>query len=355
MKIGTLTFHRAQNYGGVLQCYALIDFLRQQGFDAEVIDYRCRPMESIYKLIKMDTFGNALQSVRTFVPKYKARRLFDSFRFKYIPMSSFQIHEPRELIDQYDVTLVGSDQVWCPRIVGGIDPVYFGDYSEMIRKVSYAASDEQRIYTEEQQQKLRKCLAGFSNISVREDVFAEELRKYTDKEIVSVCDPTLLLTKEDYMKIAEDPNKDEYVLYYQQVSDRRIKNIIIDTARQIGAKKVVVVTGPNEKYDYPKTYYNTSNLSVNKFLGLFKNAKCVFTTSFHGTAFSIVFRKDFYFVDNSWADRSTNLLSKVGLLDRLISPEKYVKFSKVDYSKVEQKIDAYRSHSMKFLNNALNH
>ncbi|WP_028911843.1 polysaccharide pyruvyl transferase family protein [Prevotella sp. MA2016] len=354
MKIGTLTFHRAQNYGGVLQCYALLKFLQNQGYDVEVVDYRCPKIERAYRIIDTYSFKSILASLLYLAKRIKAKKNFASFRKKYLKISDKKFKSPGDFSGQYDICIMGSDQVWTLRLVGGFNPIFYGDFSPSIRKIGYAVSiAEINHFSVEERNVMAKHIDNFTRFSTREDSFRDEMIRLSGKKVYSVLDPSLLLSMNEYDPILELPQEENYILYYQQEYHPLTKNLIVDIAHQVGAKMVVVVTGTKEHYDIPCHYYDTDSLSVPKFLGLFKKAKVVFTSSFHGTAYSIVFRKDFYFVANYAPDRARNLLVKCGAEDRLVYSTDKVAFSKVDYSKVEPCLENHRKESMQFLISAI--
>ena len=354
MKIGTLTFHRARNYGGVLQSYALVKFLQLRGYDVEVADYRCPKIESAYKLWKTDSIKSFLSSFLHYGENCRARKNFEYFRKNYITIGNTVYKNPDDFTNQYDLCIIGSDQVWTPRLVGGYNPIYYGFFSHAIRKIGYAVSvAEVSYYSKEELTEMAKYVKNFSHFSTREDSFCQEMRILSGRDVITVLDPSLLLTKEDYESIVEEPEEKNYVLYYQQEYNPLTRVLIENLSRQINASKIIVVAGRDEIYNYPYKHYTKASLSVNKFLGLIKNAKFVFTSSFHGTAYSLVFRKDFYFVANAAPDRARCLLQVCGAEDRLIQSDDNIQFSKVDYSKVEPRLNAARKKSIDFLINAI--
>lgn len=354
MRIGTLTFHRAHNYGGVLQSYALVKFLQLKGYNAEIADYRCPQIEAVYKIWKMDSIKSLLKSLINFPKNIRAYKNFKRFRNQCMTISKLVYRKPEDFSNQYDVCIMGSDQVWTPRLVGENNPIYYGNFARNIRKIGYAVSvAEISYYSSEVLKSMAEHVKNFSHFSTREESFGIEMKRLSGRDVVTVLDPSLLLTKEDYEQIVENPKEIDYILYYQQEYHPLTKTIIERVARQMKASMIIIVTGKEEKYDYPYKYYSKSTLSVNKFLGLIKNAKFVFTSSFHGTAYSLIFRKDFYFVANAAPDRARNLLIKCGAEDRLINSTDSVQFSKVDYSKVEPKLNAARQQSIDWLIKAI--
>ena len=354
MKIGTLTFHRAQNYGGVLQSYALVKFLQMRGYDAEIVDYHCPKIEAAYKLWNTKSIKSLIASAVFYPRNLHAKRIFEDFRKRYLTISSQSFYKAEDFTNQYDLCIMGSDQVWTLRLVGGFNPVFYGDFSSKIRKVGYAVSvAEIGRFSDDERLKMSDCIINFSHFSTREESFGKEMARLSGKEVKTVIDPSLLLSKEEYESIIEEPEEKDYVLYYQQEFNPHTKELIVDVARQVGAKMIVVVTGPKEDYGFPYRHYSTSNLSVNKYLGLFKNAKVIFTSSFHGTAYSLVFRKDFYFVETKAPDRAKNLLRKCDAMERVVLPTDKAVFSRVDYSKIEPKLLTFRDYSIDYLINAI--
>lgn len=354
MKIGTLTFHRAQNYGGVLQSYALVKFLQMNGYDAEIVDYHCPSIDAAYKLWNTRNIKTIASSAFYLYKNIKSKLIFAQFRKKILTISKQAYFCADDFVDQYDVCIMGSDQVWTLRLIGGFNPVFYGDFSSKIRKIGYAVSvADINNFSENERLRMSEHLKNFSHFFTREESFGKEMSRLSGKDIITVIDPSLLLSGKDYEGIIEEPDEKDYVLYYQQEYDPQSKKLIVDVAKQVGAKKIVIITGRKESYDFPYVYYGTDSLSVPKFLGLVKNARVVFTTSFHGTAYSLVFNKDFYYIGRKTSDRAKNLLIKCGALDRAVLPSEKIEFTKVDYKQVEPKLLTFRQLSINALIGAI--
>lgn len=349
MKIGTLTFHRACNYGGVLQCFALVKALKKMGYDAEVVDYRSQAIEDSYTIIKTNGIKNFIASILSFPVTQKSINNFKEFRNKFIPISSNVYHSASELSDKYDLCFIGSDQVWSKRINRGFDSVYWGQFNG--RKASYAASmGTDHNYTEAENNQIKSFLANFDNLSTREDSLRDELLSLTDKPIQTVIDPTLLLSREDYEAIAIKPKEDNYVLYYQMEYHPQSKDFVTNIAKQLGCK-VITLMGPNENYEGVEHLHKTvPQVKVEEFVGYILNAKCVIASSFHGTALPIAMKKDFYFLANFQADRSENLLRYLGALDRMRTSTDIIAFSHVDYSLLLPRLSSFVQNSKNFIN-----
>ena len=349
MKIGTLTFHRACNYGGVLQCFALVKTLNKMGYDAEVVDYRSHAIEDSYKILNTNGVKNFIASLLQFPSSQKKIQNFNEFRNKFIPISSTIYHSAVELSDRYDLCFIGSDQVWSKRINRGFDSVYWGQFKG--RKASYAASmGTDHNYSEAENNEIKRFLMNFDFLSTREDSLRDELLSLTDKPIQTVIDPTLLLSREDYEAIAIKPKETDYVLYYQMEYHSQSKDFVANIAKQLGCK-VITLMGPNENYIGVEHIHKTvPQVNVQEFIGYILNAKCVIASSFHGTALPIAMRKDFYFLANYESDRSENLLKYVGALDRMKKSTENINFSNVDYSTVIPKLEMFIHDSLSFIN-----
>lgn len=356
MKIGILTFHRACNYGAVLQCYAMQETLKALGHEVEVVDYRAYNIEKTYKLIKtyngIKTFVRSLLTMRF---SYNQSKNFKSFRDIYLDVSKISYPTAESLKDtDYDCFVIGSDQVWSQRINCGYDPVYWGAFCPTSRKISYAASmGGHQPLNNDEIELINKYIDAFHASSVREDVLRDELNGLLrNKKTTLVLDPTLIAPVSVYEKILVKPTESNYVLYYQQGHHPYTKEIVANVANQLGCN-VIVVAGEKEKYSVPYLFYNQADLSIPEFLGLFKYARFVFASSFHGTAFSIVFEKDFYYVGNARIERSKSLLNQLGLFDRMIFSDKLVDPSAVDYDSIRERKDELIKESLSFLKKAI--
>ena len=358
MKIGILTFHCAHNYGAVLQCYATQEFLKNKGHDVEIIDYRPSFLLKPYKLIDKNRFVSKnlilfakkaiMESLMLF---YRIKRWygFESFIKNKLNLSSI-VYE-KNIPDDYDVYIIGSDQVWSPKITQGFDNVYFADFSFVkgTRKyIAYAASMEVQSLNIEQKKFLSKALMPFDNISVREKNLCDLLQPLTLKEIYQVLDPTLLIDSSIWNKIAISPKiPQKYVLVYQVRVNERTVQIANNIAKQIGG--IVIETVAWLHRGCFKNKYQTA--SPETFLGLIKHATCIVTTSFHGTAFSVVFNKPFYtlLLNDGGDSRSLSLLESVGLSERAISLQENPVFTSIDYSEANIKLNLIRKESSKIL------
>ncbi len=326
MKIGIITFHSAHNYGAVLQAYALQEFLKSHGNDVEIIDYRPKSFNSNFPAPRLENLSRAQKILRWIfcIPKnslsfpFRVRRSrgFKKFISEKMQLSREQFSESDRVPElDFDALVFGSDQIWNHEITHGIDKIFVGNFRvpEKTKKISYAASAGGVTKTLGENQDFVSELKNFDEISVREQELAEVLQPKFPKKIETVVDPTLLVEKSLWDKIAHVPAEKKYVLVYKVSGAQHVDEIARKIAKILDAKIVEISSGqirPNIKITE----------TPEQFLGWFKNADFVVTTSFHGTAFSIANKKPFFYVGNGNAgeNRSKQILSALGLSERFV-------------------------------------
>lgn len=356
MKIGMLTFHCAHNYGAVLQCYALQEMLKGMGHTVEIIDYRPYYLRVPYDVINLHRIQsrNPLRLVKRAISETLSlpqriirHRKFDSFIKHYLNLS-----KSAGISSDYDVYVMGSDQIWNPKITNGFDGVYFGylPFPKVKKKyIAYAASMETEQLDSAEEDYLRKSLKNFDAISVRETQLATLLQPLTDKKVSVVLDPTLLADSSVWnIFFGQKPLNRKYVLVYQVRVDKNTLRIARHIASQLDAEVVAISSYPTCRKCC--NLYQTE--SPQDFVNWIKHASCVVTTSFHGTAFSIILNRPFYSLALGTGDtRSASLLKLVGLEDRLIDKTASPSFQEIDYTgiKVNERLERYRNDSRAFL------
>lgn len=335
MKIGILTFHRAHNYGAVLQAYALKEYLKSMHLDVEVVDYVPTYFESSYKKIG---FKNILSSslykmIRNicFYPQIKKRNnAFINFIEKKISPSQIKYTE-KDIIEGYDVLVYGSDQIWNGVHTNGPDNVFWG-YSTTLstKKIVYAASSSVNFFKLGILQYVKNALSNFDYLSLREENVLSIIKNLTDKYVEHVVDPTLLLSKEDWeSKFDLKKLEHDYILVYQVRENPLTLRIAKEYAKKHDLKIIILTKMVYQRFDM----HLNQTASPEDFVQLIKNATLVLTTSFHGTIFSLIFRKNFYTIDinSEINERSLSILSAIGLQDRLISAMP-IQYTDVDYN-----------------------
>ena len=361
MRIGILTFHCAHNYGAVLQAYALQEYLSGKGHIVEIIDYRPSYLTEPYRVKlfwfrffsknPIECMGRFLNESFYYLPmRYKRWFAFEHFIKKQLNLSAPIIG--KQIPEMYDAYIVGSDQIWNPKLTGGIfDDVYFAhfNFEKGDKKyISYAASMGATTLSEDEKKHYLKRLVDFDKISVRENVLADLLQPLSNKPIAHVVDPTLLVGKDYWRKITKIPfSGKKYVLVYAITRDAIVFEKAKNLANQLNIEVIELTSGIVKE----KGKYQTS--SPAHFLGAIKNAEFVITTSFHATIFSILFNTPFYTVllgggENS---RVSSLLKMLDLQERIkreddiVMPE-----TLINWGKTNELLEKIRKNSIDFIN-----
>ena len=352
MRIGILTFHRAHNYGAVLQCYALQEILKSKGHDVQVVDYHQPWIEDQYDLLSWNMLkrncGSATQCLNYLKGNLKKWLLapdkaknFHDFREKFLNLS---LPCTDVLPQNYDCYVIGSDQLWSLHCLGGKhDAVYLGGFERPAGShlVGYAISADVNS-VQKSAGLLKAAVPGFDALSMREKEVADVVAQITGC-LCQVClDPTLLTDASLWNPLLTPVEQDEYVLMYEVRWNPQTKGLLRKKAEELAAE-----VGPHCKViDLSRV-----NRPVTEFVSLFRNAKYVVTTSFHGIVFSIIFGIPFYAFP-LWAGydlRYTELLKSLGAEERLLSFDTPMKPFAMDFKPIKDKLSERRKSSFEFI------
>ena len=364
-KIYTATFHGANNYGAVLQAYALQKFLLDQGYVTEILDYDNLSISKANKVfVKIDgniikTFLFTLKNILFLRKIYLRNQNFNAAR-KMLKLTSYFADCAKLPIKNIkgDIFIVGSDQIWSSIHTGGIDDIYTLNFSNSIKKISYGASCGNVNVMEENKNEFKKRLNSFDYLSVRENSTCEYLNKLLDKKVSVVLDPSLLLKTCDWVNFAGSNRlvEEKYIFAYEVSKGNQLYyDVVNELARKTGYKIVFF-----DKNDY-KHLYKYKKLSFFtagpiEWVNLILNAEYVVTSSFHGTAFSVALNKKLFVVLSASPDRLTTLIDKVKLNDCIvknINDFDRVYNSSIDWKEVNKLLEAERKKSADWLTNAI--
>lgn len=352
MKILLTTLHsQNNNFGSVLQAYALYTYLEKQGYEVEILDYR-------------PFYSNGITGIRRFFTKIAANMLFlipyliRSRRFETFisaqkltrRYSSYRELERKPPVA--DVFLIGSDQVWNTEYRCGNDNAYYLKFVHSPNKLSYAASLGRKVEKTEELVKLKNRLSDFKAVSLREEVSALQLQKIGMTQARYVLDPVFLLDREHYRQLERRVNAENYILAYVIQKDPFMEKVITMLAARLN-KKVIQIGGFAKKCQADEIVRTAGPA---EFLAYVAQADFVITSSFHGTAFSLIYQKQFAVVmPPTNRLRVENILNSAGLLKRVIhTPDDLAIVDQViDYSKVQPNLNRLREISKHFLNDAL--
>lgn len=354
-KIGIITFHRALNYGAVLQSYALQKTVTSLGANCEIVDYICPKISHDYKpfrIYKNDVPKSFAKSCVMCRRRAKRRNAFKPFFENYLVKSqkSYTPDMLGSLKYDYDLFIAGSDQVWSPRCVG-FDPAYFLTFADDVQKYSYAASIATNIIPTELYEEYKNRLSGFQTFSVREQSSVKLIKELTNKTAETHLDPTLLISADEWSKIAVSKINKPYILIFTANPPVSLVNF----ALKLSKEKKLPIYYINDAPHLVKHGINYIVApTVEEFVGYFKNAEYVVTNSFHGTAFSVIFNKNL-FVEfknkNGKNIRSQSLLKLLGI-NREITDGNADEIL-IDWQQVNQKLSLEVTRAISYIKNIL--
>lgn len=377
MKIGIITFHFVSNHGGVLQAFALQRYLEKSGHDVSIIDYRPAYHTVRYtawknpfiyaagywgKFKKNSMFRRMVLTLRSFVrciylnvrqTDRETAKYFNAFITAHLHLTKRYrtLEQIRKEPPQMEAYITGSDQLWNPDLFNGrFDEAYFLKFgSPSVLHISYAVSiggePDDRSYAQ-----LKDLCSELSAVSLRETSTKaiEAIGK-----VVHICiDPTLLNNAEDYLN-AEGKNGEEepYIFVYGLETNDAITKAVALAERKYGCR---VINGSPNRVRLSGCVKNIKSFGPDQFLSYVKNAVCVVTNSFHGTAFSVIYKKDFITVPHSARGRRmTELLTKTGLQERLWGDVSFDFERQINWNAVYQKLNELRYDSGDYLDSAL--
>lgn len=357
MKIGIITFHRPINFGAALQAFALSKKLDSMNVQNEIIDYRNEVQErqinnTNFKLakgvkskIKCLLFGRAYK---------KKEKKFRGFLNNNVNISEniYTKQNINETNKKYDMFMSGSDQVWNLNLTNKDYNYFLKFVKDKRQKKSYASSFGYSSIPDEYKEESKKYLEQYMSIAVREQQGKNIIFNLLNKECNVVLDPTLLLTKEEWLIYAKKPHfkiPEKYILLYAVSPTASDYNI----ARKLAKREKMKVVLINYTMMHVIGMKNCLDIGPEEFLWLISNSSLVVTNSFHGTAFSINFNKPFFVrlstKQNNGNSRIENLINLVDLKDRYIEEGSIKRNINIDWKKTNDRILVERKKSIEYL------
>ena len=357
-RVGVLTFHDYDNYGAGLQSYALQKKLLEAGYDAELINYSCPYIHHRFTLssLKKKGFVDYAYGVIGHICYMPRRKGFSRFRRQLrISPQVISCEELSALSAGYDVVVAGSDQLWDCSLTD-YDRTYFLNFTaEGTRRISYAVSMGEHYPDESFRQTMAQDLAAFDTILMREGYGADFVCTLTGKRPKVACDPTLLLTGEEWSRLAgeENPEKEGYILVYQLGVSPSLVRQAVELSKRTGLALHFIpfpLVGLARAHIHPAA-------DPCKWLRLIRDAEYVISDSFHGIVFSLLFERNFYAkVDGQHVNRRLmELLEQVGMTDRILSDQMLPPdaAASMDFTGCQEILDGIREKSLRLLNGAL--
>ncbi len=363
-RVGIITFHNSYNCGSMLESYAIHKYLLKKGIDNEIINFSNKGQKEFYSTFeKNNSLKRVIKNLIIFPYRKKINinnARYENFKNKNFILSNNEFINGKDIPDDYDIVIAGSDQIWNITIPDS-DDAYFLNWCKRGIKVAYAPSFGAKNLLNYSKNVNIYCeyLKDFDALSIREENGKKWIKELINVDVPILIDPTLLLDKFDYDKIIDDSlkPKERYIFFYAP----SFKNDICLFVKKIAKKyNLKVITWSTKSYC--KKFIKRFGFNLVKYedpsiyLSMIKNADIVFTTSFHGTIFSAIYGKKFFTIKNGSMygddDRVKTLLKQLYLEDRLIEYEfddlfDYMK--DVDYSKFNDVLPNLRSKAHKYL------
>ena len=366
MDINIVTITGESNYGNSLQNYAVIKTLESLGNNVFTLKTQYEPRFTVFSRNNLKQYIKVLfkrSNYFCFIRKFK----FHIFSNKYLNKTKYVVNENKpELSKKCDLLVFGSDQIWNftwgGRLCEGID-FYSGGFAPDIPKIAYSASIGASYIPDEKKEKFSQNLSGFKCISVREEQAKDILSELIDNKTTVTIDPTIMLSKNDWDKIAKKPsyiNKNEkFILtYFLGEKSNEVKDYIKEFSEKNSFR---IINLYNEYEDYNNiASVNDYCVDPREYIWLIKHSQIVFTDSFHGSVFSIIFHKNF-----RCFQRSKNIESMSSRMDTLFSTmktsdwcngdvnETFESLTKYDYKDVDTIIKEKRDFAKSYLKYAL--
>lgn len=364
MKIKTITCHDVYNVGASLQAYALATYLRNLGHEVEIIDYKPDYLSNHYRLFGLGNpaydrpFLREAYQIAKFPGRLRARfskrkKEYDRFTRELLPITETRYASNEELKrnpPEADAYFAGSDQIWNALFPNGRDPAFYLDFvPEGKVKASYAASFATDSIPEAWRNQIQQWIRGLDYVSVRESSGVKLVENMGISGAVQVLDPVFLLSAAQWERVEKKTNSAEpYVLVYDFDQNLAISKF---------AKQMVEKNGWKIYSILPCSYCDRcfSEEGPQAFINLVHNAQFVVSNSFHATAFSLIFHKQFAVFDRQEAinTRMRDLVDLAGINDRLLAANQTEVPSNIDYGEVQRKLDDAIMQSKEYIDRVL--
>jgi len=366
--IGTLTFHDEYNFGAVLQAFSLQRTIQSLGHANAIINF-ARPTRGTARRMFHFTLDRAsvihnLLSLSTLRSQMALRKRFAAFVNAQMTLTPESYHSAQALDESrlpFDVFVTGSDIVWQPAwLATSYASVYYLDFAKTGRRVAYAPSFGVSEIPPQHRGRIAEYLNRFDFLSAREESGCRIIRELTGREAMHVLDPTLLQPASEYDKVATAPSQSEpYILMYPMQESAELHRLASNVKRRLGLPLIAVVPVYRNRWKYEFADKVVYDAGPADFLGWLKHAAFVCTNSFHGTAFSIIYRKRFLASPSQIMNtRTIGLLERVGLESRQVHDADAVRehgdvLDPIDYASVELRLNQAVEESRNYLANAL--
>ena len=358
MRVGIITTWDDENYGNRLQHYAVQEIIKKamRGGEAVTIEYiddgtspTMQNVERFIRRLKAVTTYRCGKDGKLKIERAKRATNLRLFSMQHLVLDGGVItggHVPHGLNEKYDYFVVGSDQVWNPRF-NHATPELFLTFADKAKRIAYAPSFGISQLPDGTEKYFADMLSGIPHLSCREEAGSALITKLTGREALTLIDPTMMLTADEWLQVTNTqlPKNNYLLTYFLGRPSDEAYSFIASAAAQKGLE----IAALNDT-DNLALY----GIGIEDFLGYIYNAKIIFTNSFHGTVFSMLFRKPFVvFGREPMNSRIETLLNKFGQNVRKYPQVLSENIYDIDYSEMDAILAKERSVAMDYLRNAM--
>ncbi len=330
-KVGIITFHNSYNCGSMLESFAMQEIINKRGGESTIIDFSSKGQKEMYDVfIPNNSLKNIIKNILVIPHKKRIKNnnlLYEKFKKENFKLTNKSFSKMEELNDEkFDIVVAGSDQIWNITIPDS-DDAYFLPWVKKAKRVAYSPSfgSKNILKYSSNPEQYKEYLLKFNALSIRENNGKKWIKDLCSKDVEVLLDPTLLLDSTDYDKIMDNNYrpKNDYIFFYCPSFDTKICKFVKKISDKYNIKVIAWSTKSFyykfvSKYGFELVPYETPSL----YLSLIKNAKLIITTSFHGTIFSTIYKKNFITVKNGGMyeddDRVITLLDELNMKERLL-------------------------------------
>lgn len=374
MKVAIVNRTNLKNYGSLLQAYALCKAVEDLGHDSVIIWERGTIAKNYdFRLLKLcgiiakvvahphlaKNLVKSTESLNSETVSERTVELFDEFICEHIGVKYYKHSQmnPTKIGKDYDKFICGSDQVWCSTTLY-VDPLMYLRFAPKNKRIAYAPSLGRDFIPSYNQRQMRRYIMDIPFVSVRESMGQKLIKELTDRDAPVLVDPTLLISKEQWsmLKIPQSLNVKYLLFYFLSTPTKETQEKLL--AFIAGKGNVIVALNSRLEYLEDKIKVLYPDCGPGEFIGYVSDADYVFTDSYHGMLFSIMYQKEFWSVEREYGDfdqssRQRSLLATLGLTRRYIGKEDTVLSDIIDYKSVNSKLDAEIQRSRDYLKEAL--
>ena len=316
----------------MLQAYAL-QHLIQKRYDAEceIIDFSNSEQKRMYSIVikprRVKDFFRNILNIMFYRQIQRHNKDYSKFKKNNLNLSKIQYSSLQELESEdlkYDIYIAGSDQVWNIN-AQDFDDAYFLPFVKNRKKIAYAVSlGATNPNSSKEKEKYSRYIKEFNGISVRERNAQKWIQSLIDRDVNICVDPTLLLPADSWKQITGKREVNgKYIFWYTMIYKKELCEIVQKISEKYGMPVYVIDAKEwSRRALYLRGIKLAHNGGPSSYLSLVKNAEIVLTSSFHGTVFCNVFKKNFWYINihdkDTNDDRASFLLSQLGLSDRYI-------------------------------------